>query len=98
MVEERLRKYVLTDNTISQDVKDDIKEVLEELSKYKELYRKALDNTIKSDRELLKYKEINKKAIEYINKTQIQDYAGGNYINISEYEFVRELLKILEEA
>lgn len=72
------------------------KKLQQELSKYKDLYQKALDNAIKLDRELMKYKEANKKAIEYIKHSKFKrKQLGVSPKGLQEFE-VQDLLKILE--
>lgn len=48
-----------------------IEKVIEEKEKYKYLYNKALDNTIKSDRELIRIKN---KIKEIRDKAEVMDY------------------------
>lgn len=94
MIEERLRKYILNDNTITQDVKDDIEEVLKELSKYKEQLERCRKQKRKVENACHNYNYKINKAIEFAYKKMYNEPPA----NSREYDYYCEkLLKILEE-
>lgn len=70
----------------------------EEIEKYKYLYQKALDNTIKSDRELLDKKAELEKKDKVIDKLATFVFMSRNLTYVDEKQFNARKREIIEQA